>query len=443
MDREEAEQLLRGGPKGVRQWNEWRETGEELPDLGGINLSKQRLENVNLRGVHLEGAKLYEAHLENAKLDGARLEGANLYQARLGTYVLENGSTNGASLHKTHLEGANLSRARLIGVNLSEAHLEGTDLRHAHFKGANLTKTHLDGAELNHADFNEAKLDGANLNRADLGYAKMEKASLIDANLNDAKLICTVLKGAFLRDAKMEKAKLYRAELQGADLVWTILKGANLEAANLAGSFLSSTCLEGANLRMAIVDGKTLMTNIAIDRDTDMTGVGLGNVRIEPHIRSQLERNIRQIGWEKRYKEDWRIKRFLGPLLRLTDYGSQTKGIALWFWVFAFLFAVVYLISTPAPLWAKWHTFDDIEPFVTNLNPAEADGEIHSLPLPQAAARALYFSVVTMTTLGFGDISANPLSYWGHGIVGLQVLIGYVLLGALITRFAILFQSVE
>ena len=60
--------------------------------------------------------------------------------------------------------------------------------------------------------------------------------------------------------------------------------------------------------------------------------------------------------------------------------------------------------------------------------------------------RALYFSVVTMTTLGFGDMHVNAQNYsWGwwagHLFLSIQVLLGYILLGALITRFAILFTT--
>ena len=60
--------------------------------------------------------------------------------------------------------------------------------------------------------------------------------------------------------------------------------------------------------------------------------------------------------------------------------------------------------------------------------------------------RSFYFSIVTMTTLGFGDMYANTNNYWlavlcGHLLLGLQVLMGYCLLGALVTRFAVLFKS--
>ena len=48
---------------------------------------------------------------------------------------------------------------------------------------------------------------------------------------------------------------------------------------------------------------------------------------------------------------------------------------------------------------------------------------------------------VTMTTLGFGDIYAKPDCFWGYFFLTAQVILGYVLLGVLITRLAVLFNS--
>jgi hypothetical protein len=46
-----------------------------------------------------------------------------------------------------------------------------------------------------------------------------------------------------------------------------------------------------------------------------------------------------------------------------------------------------------------------------------------------------------MTTLGFGDLYALDSSYLGHVLLMLQVIFGYVILGALVTRLGILFTS--
>ena len=55
--------------------------------------------------------------------------------------------------------------------------------------------------------------------------------------------------------------------------------------------------------------------------------------------------------------------------------------------------------------------------------------------------RPCYLSIVTMTTLGFGYMYANRTSWTGHILLILQVLLGYVLLAALVTRFAVLFTA--
>jgi len=44
-------------------------------------------------------------------------------------------------------------------------------------------------------------------------------------------------------------------------------------------------------------------------------------------------------------------------------------------------------------------------------------------------------------TLGFGDMYANKGSIGGDVILAVQVILGYVLLGALVTRFAVLFPA--
>ena len=49
-------------------------------------------------------------------------------------------------------------------------------------------------------------------------------------------------------------------------------------------------------------------------------------------------------------------------------------------------------------------------------------------------ATMLYFSVVTFTTLGFGDVT--PKTWLAELVVGLEVIAGYVMLGGLISIFA-------
>ena len=76
MDRERALELLRGGPRGVEQWNRERESDPSIPDLTESNLSRIGLLCVNLRGVSLRGAFFGGSELDGADLSDADLRGA-------------------------------------------------------------------------------------------------------------------------------------------------------------------------------------------------------------------------------------------------------------------------------------------------------------------------------------------------------------------------------
>ncbi|MBA7676425.1 hypothetical protein ES703_84666 [subsurface metagenome] len=101
----------------------------------------------------------------------------------------------------------------------------------------------------------------------------------------------------------------------------------------------------------------------------------------------------------------------------LSDYGRSTVRILLVFLALAIIFAVAY-----------WNIPDCVM----------VNGEVGAL---RNFLHSLYFSVVTMTTLGFGDIAANPQSSCGQVLLMLQVFCGYFLLGAIVTRLSILFTA--
>jgi uncharacterized protein YjbI with pentapeptide repeats len=161
LDRDEAIRLLKRGEEGVKAWNQRRNSGEELPELIGADLS---------------GANLIEADLSGANLIGANLIGANLIGANL----------SGANLDKANFNGANLIGANLGGANLSGADLGGTNLSWAEFIGANLAEADLRVATLSWAKLIRAKLIRANLSRADL-----TRADLTGANLSEARCYYT------------------------------------------------------------------------------------------------------------------------------------------------------------------------------------------------------------------------------------------------------------
>jgi hypothetical protein len=242
----------------------------------------------------------------------------------------------------------------------------------------------------------------------------LRRINLRGANLARAKLQGAVLVGADLRDALLTGAMLRGAILVGADL-----RGARVQEADLRGVNLRGADLRRLDARYANLDGETLFLTDRIDRDTNFAGTPLGSARIEPGLQQLLEYNVRRDQWQRWY----RCHRWLALPVYLfwlvSDYGKSTGRIILSFLIFVFAFAAAYTL-VPDALVTTW---------------ARGPGEALSF------GYALYFSVVTMTTLGFGDAYASPYSTLGQFLLSVQVMLGYFLLGALITRFAVLFTA--
>ena len=128
--------------------------------------------------------------------------------------------------------------------------------------------------------------------------------------------------------------------------------------------------------------------------------------------------------WYAKHRfRQWPVKLFWS----ISNYGSSTLPVVAWFFVLALFFAALYyILSLVAP-----------PGVVSSL----VEGKEGLVPPWLVPFRAIYFSIVTMTTLGFGDMHANCRSLLGHLLLTIQVILGYVLLGALVTRLAVLFTA--
>ncbi|MBN2182373.1 MAG: pentapeptide repeat-containing protein [Sedimentisphaerales bacterium] len=272
--------------------------------------------------------------------------------------------------------------------------------------------------------------------------ADMKGWFLVNADLKKADLFYSDLKYAYLANANLECAYMYYADLKDSKFIEANLKSASLNAANIEGINLLSANLKGASFRFVVVDGATLIVPEEFDKQTDFTGVALDSCRIAPATKQLLEYNIRRKNWEVWYKYKnlqesegerniviqklmWFIKLFWS----FSDYGRSTGRIIGCFLGLSLFFAAVYsLFAYFSPPGIVSHL--EVEPHL----PLWHYGLLVFL-------RPIYFSVVTMTTLGFGDMYANAQSTWGHILLTIQVILGYVLLGALVTRFAVLFTA--
>jgi uncharacterized protein YjbI with pentapeptide repeats len=288
-----------------------------------------------------------------------------------------------------HWRGEN----RGILPDLQGADLQGADLQGAHLSEAHLLKVNLSGAILRKADLSGAILQEADLSGAHLWGADLQGADLQEADLSGAFLWGADLSGAILSEADLSGGHLGKANLQGANLQGANLRGADLSGANLRGADLS-----GANLEIAKVN------SVRFNRWTKYRGI-----RAATCYGSPLFRRFAQ---DQEFIEEFRDSLWRFPVyllwLTLADCG---RSLLLWtLWCVLAMLGFAYRYWTMGPEAFK------------------------HLDLPWQPATAVYYSVITFTTLGFGDIAPKtiPAAMW----VMAEVIIGYVMLGGLISIFA-------
>lgn len=312
------------------------------------------------------------AHADRAIDDLALEPGAQLVGADL----------RGRDLTHVDLSGADLSRADLTGAQLVGADLGGAMLFEADLAGANLMQADLSGADLTRARMDNAILGGAVLRNAILFDAQLPGAMLVGADLEGADLRSAVLSETRLRDAVLRSVSARGADLRGADLA-----GAEVDHADLSDTDLRQSRLRG-------LQGFTRARWIGADIvDVDFTGA------------YRIRRTVMDENYLHEFRSAGRGHEFAYQLWKLTsDCGRSLVRWTLVTLSVALSFAGLYRL-------------------------VEIDYGDH-----ETVISPLYFSVVTLTTLGYGDVL--PASLPAQLLVLAQVLSGYFMLGGLLSIFA-------
>jgi uncharacterized protein YjbI with pentapeptide repeats len=223
-------------------------------------------------------------------------------------------------------------------------------------------------------DLRSVNLYGANLQGADLRDVNLQGADLRRANLQYTKL-----QRSQLQNAQLQKAELHDASLRNSDLRGAILKQVNLENVDVHGiKFNRRGRYYG--IRVATCYGNARFKRFAQDQDY-----------IESFRNSGKHRFILYCGW-----------------LALADCGRSLLLWASWSILFAIFFGWIFFRMG----------YDSFE--ISNL--------------PWTLGTMIYYSIVTFTTLGFGDVvpKTTDASWW----VMAEVIVGYMMLGGLISIFA-------
>ena len=289
---------------------------------------------------------------------------------------------SGLDLSGVDLSGADLSRCDLRGARLMQTRLSGAVLYEADLTGCEFLSSDLSGADLTECRADRAGFGGADLSGATMFHASLEGSTLTNANLRGVDLRTANLRGARMREVDLTDADLTRADLERAGLEKSVVTRATFVHANLRHvSFRGLTGYDsarwiGADILDANFCGAYLARREIIDQ----------NYLYEFRTKSRLAAGLYWVWWVT------------------SDCGRSFVRWWLWTALLAAVFAGAY--------------------------------EFVAIDLGDhpTAFSSIYFSVVTMTTLGYGDVT--PASVPAQLLAMAEVILGYVMLGGLLSIFA-------
>lgn len=301
------------------------------------------------------------------------------------------------------MQGQRLIRVDLAGLDLSRANFEGADLSGADLRGSQLMGARLDGAILHATQLEGAELLGASLKGAECTEATCQRAGFGGADLTDARFVSATLDGATLTRATVGGADFRAASMQGTrllelDLDGAIFDTADLREADLSSSRVGKASFHGADLRGARLRGlrdyRGAVWVGADIRHADFCGGWL----LRRHV---LDENYLHEFRNQSPTHEWVYKLWWAT----SDCGRSVTRWAAWTSLLCVVFAGLYAVVGGV----------DYGGSTSLLDP-------------------LYFSVVTFTTLGYGDFL--PVTTAAKMLVILEVICGYMALGGVLSILA-------
>ena len=293
------------------------------------------------------------------------------------------------NLQKTDLEYVNLHNADLKNANLKNASLTGANLQNASLDDANLREAYLMNTNLQYANLNFANLQKACLNEANLQKASLMDAKLQNADLNNANLQVTLLEAANLQNAILDDTNLKKADLNNANLQNASLIEANLQEVDLSYANLTET--DVSDVKFHKKKGKYIGIVVA---------TCYGNQRFKRHAQDQ--------DFLEEFKEEYKYLYFIWWLL--ADCGRTFWRWITWSVVLSIGFGLIYYYHLGGS---------------SSFNISHLSNNLWTF---------IYYSLVTFTTLGLGDVV--PTTTAASVFVVIEVILGYVMLGGLISLLA-------
>ncbi len=308
------------------------------------------------------------------------------------------------------------------GKDFRKVNLEGEDLEEAYLSEADLREANLSGANLAYSDLSDADLSGANLGwavlyEADLSGAKAERADFTSADMRKADLSRASLIGADLSLANLEGANLTRVDLRGAELYGANLEGTSLVGADLRGARFYGVSLSGARgLEYARLD-----TTVAEEREGDRLRKekkfeeAIEAYRKALSVYISLKTLFRQRGLYGKASDysvgEWRVR---GKLQRMAHLHPRPVELAEFVsltgrsgrrWLVALEGNIRYFTNMLYWLTSNYGE-SAFRVLITPLGIMLVFAVVFWIKGAVSGGfwTALYFSIITFTTVGYGDV---------------------------------------
>lgn len=283
----------------------------------------------------------------------------------------------------------------------------GQDLRGHDFTGASLAGANFTGADLTDAIFYEA----------DVGEAEFTGATLDGANFERSTAV-----GACFGNASLKDARLFGVDLSGATLSGADLSGADLRDANLSGARMIQCTLDGADLEQATMNHT--FTRGSSCKGTNFNRVKLGDACLRElrhaATASWIDAEIKDVDFTGAYL----LRRQILDQNYIHEFRNRGAGHRIIFWVW-------WLTSDCGRSMLRWGVCTLLVTVFFGLGYMMVDVDFGPNPTDVSP---FYFSLVTITTLGFGDIL--PRSMGAQIMVMSEVAIGYMMLGGMLSIFS-------
>ena len=287
-------------------------------------------------------------------------------------------------------DGCDLMGADLSNLDLSAINFKGMSLFKVNFTNSNLFGVDMSNADCTGANFTEANLSEANLSRAGLGHAIFIKSNLFGANLEEATLTGATCKSSDLRTANFHNCRIREALIEECDCINADFSGVEFSSTELKKDDFRDCNFQDARLR-----------NLKGYESSTWIGTDIRNINFSGAY--ELRRHVVDENYIFEFRNNGGLPRKIIYYIWLISSDCGRSFVRWGFLIFLqmVLFALLYSISNI--YYGNYETW--LSPF--------------------------YFSVVTMTTLGYGDVL--PKDLFSQILVIIHVASSYIMLGGLVS----------